>query len=111
MRPPYDFQSLHDAISAIFDTLCNEYFGLQIHGLYITVRNGKHPAVAGEPLQVRSFFINERGRFRIWTSSAGAHRNHNDRASLDYRLRDAFQVRSTLLELLQDLESFLAEGL
>ena len=88
--------SLYHIIQTKFNALCNANFDLQMH-------------IAGEPF--RSFFIDERGRFRIWASSVGVHLNHNDSASLDHRLQYSLQARSTLLELLQDLDSFLAEGL
>lgn len=90
-------------ILGILDTLCEPSSRLQI-------QDGEHSAPSGQ-FQARSFFIDERGRFRIWARDVGAHHNHNDRSSLDHRLRDAPHVHSALLEVLQNLERFLTEGL
>ncbi|KAK3388381.1 hypothetical protein B0T20DRAFT_365211, partial [Sordaria brevicollis] len=41
------------------------------------------------------------GRFRVWSSNLGAHRT--GRSSLDYRLRDASNIRAHVVKLLNDL--------
>jgi len=48
------------------------------------------------------------GRFRVWAGNMGAHRV--GRMSLDYKLREASHVHSTVLELLEELNESLAES-
>lgn len=50
----------------------------------------------------------EHGRLRVWTGNIGAHKSR--RSSLDYRLRDASQVRGQVASLLDVLEVSLSEG-
>lgn len=45
---------------------------------------------------------NERGRFRVWAGNIGAHRI-GGRASLDYRLREASDVKSEVVQILDYL--------
>ena len=47
------------------------------------------------------------GRFRVWAGNMGAHRV--GRMSLDYKLREASHVHSTVLELLEELNESLTE--
>ncbi|KAK4177089.1 hypothetical protein QBC36DRAFT_310460 [Triangularia setosa] len=49
----------------------------------------------------RQVIQNELSRFKVWAGNIGAHRS--GRASLDYRLRDASNIRSQVVALLQDL--------
>ena len=49
----------------------------------------------------------ELGRFKIWTSSSGALQKGS--RSLDYRLREASQVRDQVIKILKDLEYSLRE--
>jgi hypothetical protein len=51
----------------------------------------------------------ELGRFRIWVENAGAHRS--GRVSLDYRLREAPEVKEVVLELMNNLHSDLQDGM
>jgi len=51
----------------------------------------------------------ELGRFRIWVENAGAHRS--GRVSLDYRLREAPEVKEVVLELMNNLYSDLQDGM
>jgi hypothetical protein len=48
------------------------------------------------------------GRFKIWSSNIGAHRN--GRRSLDHRLRDASHLREHVLRLLSGLAENLGDG-
>lgn len=48
-------------------------------------------------------------RFKLWTSSLGAHHESNTR-SLTHYLRDASRLRSHVIELLEELQSFLGDG-
>ena len=47
------------------------------------------------------------GRFRIWSGNLGAHQR--GKSSLDYRLRDAANIKSKLLKLLHGLEALFLE--
>jgi len=51
----------------------------------------------------------ETGRFRIWAENAGAHRT--GRVSLDHRLREASNVKRTILDLLVALDEDLQKGI
>ena len=55
-----------------------------------------------------SFVQDELGRFRVWLGNVGAHRS--GRISLDYRLREAANMRDSVLELLTDLGDNIREG-
>lgn len=55
-----------------------------------------------------SFVQDELGRFRVWLGNVGAHRS--GRISLDYRLREAANMRDSVLELLKDLGDNIREG-
>ncbi|KAF8438316.1 hypothetical protein BGX38DRAFT_1209961 [Terfezia claveryi] len=50
----------------------------------------------------------ELGRFRVWAGNTGAHRT--GRVSLDYRLREAKDIRSQVIKLMTDLSTDLEEG-
>lgn len=54
-----------------------------------------------------SAVVDELGRFTIWASSVGA--SQKDSRSLDYRLRDASQIRDLVTKSLQDLKLSLGE--
>ena len=60
-----------------------------------------------EPSLAASAVRDELGRFRIWTGNIGA--LQRDSRSLDYRLREASQVRDQVTKVLQDLEFSLSE--
>ncbi|KAJ3493124.1 hypothetical protein NLG97_g4939 [Lecanicillium saksenae] len=47
----------------------------------------------------------ERSRFKLWSANIGAHRT--GASSLDYRLRDASNIRLNVLELVRDLAQLL----
>ena len=49
----------------------------------------------------------ELGRFKIWAGNIGA--LQRDSRSLDYRLREASQVRDQVVRILKDLESSIRE--
>jgi hypothetical protein len=53
-------------------------------------------------------FREEHGRFIVWAENAGAHRS--GRVSLDYRLREASNVKGMVIKLLEDLTSDLRDG-
>ena len=89
-------QSVHNSILEALDSICN----LEIGG-------GENE----EASNAKAFFIDERGRFRIWAKNVGAHRHQNNKASLEYRLQEAPHILSALLVLLQDLERLITEGL
>lgn len=50
----------------------------------------------------------EIGRFNIWAGNVGAHQH--GRSSLDYRLRDASQIREEFVKVLQYLRETLEDG-
>ena len=50
------------------------------------------------------------GRFRVWAENCGAHRQSNNRMSLDHRLREASRVKNMVLRLLRDLNAALQDG-
>lgn len=50
----------------------------------------------------------ELGRFRVWAGNTGAHRN--GKMSLDHRLREVPDVHIEITDLLEELNSDLAEG-
>ncbi|KAK3720811.1 hypothetical protein LTR37_003474 [Vermiconidia calcicola] len=52
-------------------------------------------------IQDNTSLQDEYGRFRVWTGNVSAHRA--GRRSLEYRLRDASNLRATVLMLLKDL--------
>jgi hypothetical protein len=45
--------------------------------------------------------MDERSRFKVWAGNIGAHKT--GMSSLDYRLRDASQIKSQVINLVQDL--------
>jgi len=55
-----------------------------------------------------SVIESEEQRFIVWAKNAGAHRKYN--VSLDYRLREAFEVKEMVLKLLDDLENELQDS-
>jgi len=89
-------QSVHDSILVALDSIC---------GLEIDSEENE------EASNAKAFFIDERGRFRIWAKNVGAHRHEKDKASLEHRLQEAPHIRFTLLMLLKNLESLITEGL
>ena len=67
--------------------------------------------LAGSPNRYQiteSFVQDELGRFRVWLGNVAAHRS--GRISLDYRLREAANMRDSVLELLTDLGDNIREG-
>jgi hypothetical protein len=50
----------------------------------------------------------ELGRFRVWAENTGAHRKGS--VSLDYKLREAPEVKEMVAELLDSLDSDLQDG-
>ena len=106
------YQRAHNAIISLFETICNLEIKPEV--LAINTSAEHNPSTSNSSSNthnVKTLFMDERGRFRIWAKNVGAHRKPNDRASLGYRLREAPHVRSALLEALQRLEKFLIEGL
>jgi hypothetical protein len=65
--------------------------------------------------EVKSFEAGEKqldddlGRFTIWAENCGAHRH--GRTSLDHRLREAADVKQMVLELLENLNEDLQDGM
>ena len=55
-----------------------------------------------------TYVSDELGRLRIWCANIGAHRT--GRSSLDFRLRDASNIKRRVLSLLDDLNESLNEG-
>ena len=53
-------------------------------------------------------FVNQLGRFNVWVENAGAHRS--GRVSLDYRLREASEIKEMVIELLDNLNCDLQDG-
>lgn len=51
----------------------------------------------------------ELSRFKVWSGNIGAHRS--GRSSLDYRLRDASHLRKRIIDLLEDLNESLGDGM
>lgn len=49
------------------------------------------------------------GRLRIWAENAGAHRS--GRMSLDYKLREATRVKHEVVDLLQELQTTIRDGM
>ncbi|KAK1775129.1 hypothetical protein QBC45DRAFT_480854, partial [Copromyces sp. CBS 386.78] len=60
------------------------------------------------PEDLRPSIKNELGRFRVWVANLGAHRT--GKSSLDYRLRDASNIRTQVINLLNDLFECLQDG-
>jgi len=54
-------------------------------------------------------FKEELGRFRVWSGNIAAHRS--GASSLDYRLRDASDLKDKVMNLLTDLLDALQNGL
>ena len=54
-------------------------------------------------------FKEELGRFRVWSGNIAAHRS--GASSLDYRLRDASDLKGKVINLLTDLLDALQNGL
>jgi len=52
----------------------------------------------------------DRGRFRVWAKSAGAHRNPRNEMSLDHKLHEASEVKRTVMDLLDALNVALKDG-
>ena len=50
----------------------------------------------------------ETGRFNVWAGNIGAHQH--GRSSLDYRLRDASQIREEFVKVLQYLRETVDDG-
>lgn len=61
----------------------------------------------GQSLLPVSTIGDELGRFKIWASNMGA--LQKDSKSLDYRLREASQIRDLVVKILKDLEFSLRE--
>ena len=78
-----------------FDALCGSITEATQHG---------HSVL---DLQVNNV-LDERGRFVTWSRNVAAHQS--GRSSLEYRLRDASNLRSTVNRYLRDLEEGLAES-
>ncbi|KAM0701562.1 hypothetical protein Q7P35_010470 [Cladosporium inversicolor] len=57
--------------------------------------------------KVDSHISDEYGRFKVWVGNVSAHRPSHSRRSLEYRLRDSSNLRTTVVSLLQDLKSAL----
>ena len=57
---------------------------------------------------VQDDFNDELGRFRVWAGNIGAHRT--GQSSLDHRLRDATELKDTVLRYLKDLIEVLERG-
>ena len=55
-----------------------------------------------------SSVVDEHGRFNVWAGNIGAHQL--GRSSLDYRLREASQMRGEVIKLLQYLRLTLDDG-
>ena len=87
---------MYDSILFALDTVCS-----------LEIESGENQ----EASNAKAFFIDERGRFRVWAKNVGAHRHEKDKASLEHRLQEAPHIRSALLVLLQNLESLITEGL
>lgn len=51
---------------------------------------------------------NAQSRFKVWSGNIGAHRS--GRSSLEYRLRDASNIREHVVELLEGLRQSLEDG-
>ena len=49
------------------------------------------------------------GRFKVWAANVGAHQFAR-KSSLDYRLKDAPQIKNSVVRLLDDLSGMLLEG-
>jgi hypothetical protein len=54
-------------------------------------------------------FVNDLGRFNVWAENSGAHRS--GRVSLDHRLHEAFEVKEMVIELLDNLNCDLQDGM
>jgi hypothetical protein len=52
----------------------------------------------------------EQGRFRIWAENSGAHRDRGSPMSLDHRLREASEIKRTVINLLDALNDALNDG-
>ena len=49
------------------------------------------------------------GRYRVWSQNSGAHRSGP--LSLEHRLREASRMRGMVVELLEDQENTLTDGI
>ena len=78
--------------SQLFRLICSHQNNIDLYSEQISL-----PAVQNE-------FV----RLRVWAGNVGAHRS--GRVSLDYRLREAGQMRRNVTNLLDDLKNNLQEG-
>lgn len=59
--------------------------------------------------QISSEWVKEKfDRFKLWSQNIGAH--HTGSSSLDYRLRDASNLRKQAIDLVGDLAQALEDG-
>jgi hypothetical protein len=90
------------AVSELYDS-CESSFAELLVSLKKPVRD------FGDELSA-SFVKDERGRFRVWARSVGAHHCSTSRLSLEYRLRESKFYLGQNLRLLKGLERSLTNG-
>jgi hypothetical protein len=62
------------------------------------------------PEAIPTSLRNDIGRFTVWAKNSGAHRKETHSMSLDYRLREASDVKNMVVKLLEDLKAALQDG-
>ena len=93
--------SRHSICIALFDA-----FDAALHDALAGTINASTQEELGETARL---LVEQLGRFRVWAGSTGAHRVGT--MSLDHKLREASHVHNRVIELLQELEEFLIEGM
>jgi hypothetical protein len=92
----------HQTIADCFDN-CEFAFESLLNALQTPVRDFG-------ALITQSFVRDERGRYRVWARTVGAHHLPTSRLSLEYRLRESEFYLEQNFRLLRDLHSALGNG-
>ena len=97
-----DAQSIHLTFDRILSDMCTRDVVVQRLPTLFAQQCGQRPILTLKDIQ------DEYEQFRMWTRNIGVFAPDN--GSLDYRLRDATEVREGLHALLRSLASHLANG-
>jgi hypothetical protein len=92
----------HQTISDYFES-CEVAFEGLLNALQAPVRD------FGDQIS-QAFVRDERGRYRVWARTVGAHHRPTSRLSLEYRLRESNFYLEQNLRLLRDLQVALGNG-
>ena len=92
--------NLHDSIFTLY-----QGFLIKLNGFLVVLRGLQSEVeVEAEVQELCS-------RLQIWAGNHGAHRHHEDRLSLDYRLREAPELHQEVRDHFNDLIRTLEEGI